>query len=193
MIVVLPVPPAPIKRQACAYLCVWQKTVIPWTDWKHVCLQAYRASVAHIKHASVLPHLSPDHINQASVMKTQRETANSAASCCACIGQPRQQAVDESKGCNASPYSYVFDKEQSYHEQTEYTTCACKHAEPVSLTSNMHQCCHTVPQTTWIQTLSWRHSAKQQTPPPRAVQHKKSFTNGNPDSATMCRWTETHT
>ena len=44
------------------YIYVWQRTVIPWTYWKHhLCLQAYRASVAHIKHASVLPHLSPDH------------------------------------------------------------------------------------------------------------------------------------
>ena len=63
------------------YIYVWQKTVIPWTYWKHhLCLQAYRTSVAHIKHASVLPHLSPDHhfssSDPASVMKTQRETAN---------------------------------------------------------------------------------------------------------------------
>ena len=60
----------------------------------------------------------------------------------------------------------MFDKEQSYHEHTENTTCACKHTEPVSLTSNMHQCCHIFPQTTTlalpIQPLSWRHSAKQQ-------------------------------
>ena len=63
-------------------------------------------------------------------------------------------------------YIYMFDKEQSYHEHTENTTCACKHTEPVSLTSNMHQCCHIFPQTTTlalpIQPLSWRHSAKQQ-------------------------------
>ena len=63
------------------YINVWQRTVIPWTYWKHhLCLQAYRATVAHIKHASVLPHLSPDHhfssSDPASVMKTQRETAN---------------------------------------------------------------------------------------------------------------------
>ena len=63
------------------YIYVWQRTVIPWTYWKHhLCLQAYRASVAHIKHASVLPHLSPDHhfssSDPASVTKTQRETAN---------------------------------------------------------------------------------------------------------------------
>ena len=63
------------------YIYVWQRTVIPWTYWKHhLCLQAYRTSVAHIKHASVLPHLSPDHhfssSDPASVMKTQRETAN---------------------------------------------------------------------------------------------------------------------
>ena len=60
----------------------------------------------------------------------------------------------------------MFDKEQSYHEHTENTTCACKHTEPVSLTSNMHPCCHIFPQTTTlalpIQPLSWRHSAKQQ-------------------------------
>ena len=32
----------------------------------------------------------------------------------------------------------MFDKEQSYHEHTENTTCACKHTEPVSLTSMPH-------------------------------------------------------
>ena len=41
--------------------------------------QKYRANVAHIKHASVLSHLSPDHMNPASAMKTKRKTTNSAA------------------------------------------------------------------------------------------------------------------
>ena len=43
--------------------------------------QKYRANVAHIKHASVLSHLSPDHMNPASAMKTKRKTTNSAAAC----------------------------------------------------------------------------------------------------------------
>ena len=63
------------------YIYIWQRTVIPWTYWKyHLYLQAYRASVAQIKHASVLLHLSPGHhfssFDPASVMKTQRETTN---------------------------------------------------------------------------------------------------------------------
>ena len=43
--------------------------------------QKYRANVAHIKHASVLSHLSPDHMKPASAMKTKRKTTNSAAAC----------------------------------------------------------------------------------------------------------------
>ena len=65
-----------------------------------MCLQAYRLSVAHIKHASVLPHLSPDHMDPAFVMTTQRKTAQCAVASSASIRQPRQQAV-EAKRCQA--------------------------------------------------------------------------------------------
>ena len=76
------------------------------------------------------------------------------------------------------------------HQTWQHTSWRkVKNTEPMSLTSNMRQCCHIFPQTTWIQPPPWRQSAKPQTPPPRAVQHKKSLTNGNPDYATMCPWT----
>ena len=70
--------------------------------------------------------------------------------------------------------TYVFDKEQSCHEHTENTTCPCKQTEPMSLKPSMHQSCHIFPKTTTLPLpsppLSWRHSARHQTPPPCAVQ-----------------------